>query len=404
AANEKGRTVGQLRSFAAMLQQGDFLGDVIQKGSEHPCDLRKTQIPIGPVVVFGASNFPLAFSTAGGDTASALAAGCPVIVKGHPMHAGTGEMIAEAVVRAVQKCHLPDGVFSNLNSQGIEVGVQLVQHPKVKAVGFTGSLAAGKALQQLAQERKVPIPVFAEMGSINPVILSEAALQQNGKHWAEQLAASVALGTGQFCTKPGLLVAVSGDSLEVFKEQLTQKLNAASPGCMLHANIKNTYEQHKQLALQQAGVETLTASAPAPLNDANQCLAVTEGSAFLANPQLHEEVFGPYSLLVACDNAEEMMQVIDQLEGQLTGTIIAEPDEEPWVAKIVEALIYKVGRIIYNGVPTGVDVSKAMPHGGPFPATTHAKYTSVGLDAVQRWLRPISYQNFPTAVLPDHLR
>lgn len=404
AEGEKGRTMAQLRAFSEMLTTTTFLDSSIQLASDAKPDLRKTQIPIGPVVVFGASNFPLAFSTAGGDTASALAAGCTVIVKSHPMHAGTGELISGAILRAAQKTNMPNGIFSNLNSQGIDVGVQLVKHPAVKAVGFTGSLQGGRALFDLAQQRAEPIPVFAEMGSINPLVISQGALVKSGTDWATQIAGSVALGTGQFCTKPGLILAVKSNELEQFKVNLSKELDALAPACMLHPNIQRKFEENAQELISQNGVSTSTKQVETIANHANQVLAVTSGADFYKNIKLQEEVFGPFCLLIECESETQLIEIIDALAGQLTGTIIAESEEKEWIEAVTDSLGQKVGRLIYNGVPTGVDVSQPMNHGGPYPASTDSRYTSVGLDAVKRWIRPLSFQNFPTKFLPSNLK
>lgn len=409
AEGERGRTLFQLRSFAEMLRKDGWQETAIDTAipDRQPMpksDIRKTYIPLGPVVVFGSSNFPLAYSTAGGDTASALAVGCPVIVKSHPMHAGTGELVASAIVKAAEKTNMPNGVFSNLNSKGIEVGVQLVKDSKVKAVGFTGSIKGGRALYDIANQRKEPIPVFAEMGSINPVIITQKSLETKGAQWAQTYAGSITLGTGQFCTNPGLILGIKSPELEAFTAELSSKIVDIDPMCMLHPSIKGAYIENKANVLGQAGVQTLTTPLNVEDNYADQAVATVDGKAFLANPALHQEVFGPFSVVVQCENKAEMMEIIEGLEGQLTGTIIAENEEINDLTDVVDELQQRVGRIIFNGVPTGVEVCPSMNHGGPYPSSSDSRFTAVGLDSVKRWIRPISYQDFPNELLPTELK
>ncbi|MCA0933385.1 aldehyde dehydrogenase (NADP(+)) [Lutimonas saemankumensis] len=410
AMGERGRTIFQLRTFADLVKKGDWveahIDTAIPDRSPVPKpDLRKMMIPLGPVVVFGASNFPLAYSTAGGDTAAALAAGCPVIVKSHPMHAGTGELIASAIIKAAQRTGMPEGVFSNLNSSGIEVGVQLVRHPKVKAVGFTGSIRGGRALYDLAANREEPIPVFAEMGSVNPVVFLPKALDQRGTSLAKTYAGSVTLGTGQFCTNPGLLFGIKGSSLDNFISELAKEITAIEPGCMLHPNIIGAYESNKQKALTQEGL-SLVAQYDDTIadNEARQAVTTVEGKTFLENPLLHQEVFGPFTMVVQCESKKELEEIIYRLEGQLTGTLIAEGTEANDYDGIVQALKNRVGRIIFNGVPTGVEVCPSMVHGGPYPASTDSRFTAVGINSIKRWVRPFSYQDWPNHLLPDALK
>lgn len=410
AKGERGRTVNQLRSFAQLLEEGSWVEATIDTAlpDRTPApkpDLRKMNIPLGPVVVFGASNFPLAYSTAGGDTAAALAAGCPVIVKSHPMHAGTGELVASAIIKAAQETQMPEGVFSNLNSSGIEVGVRLVGHPKVKAVGFTGSIKGGRALLDLAAARDEPIPVFAEMGSINPVVILPEAIAHRGQQLAKTYAGSITLGTGQFCTNPGLLLAIESEALDSFIDQLGEEIAALSPAVMLHPNIHSSYEKNRKKALDQSDVTTvIEAQPPAQANYARQTIARVSGTQFLANPQLHQEVFGPYSIVVECLDATQLEAIIAALEGQLTGTLIAQPQEAKNYQGVIDALQNRVGRIIYNGVPTGVEVCPAMLHGGPYPASTDSRFTAVGVHSIKRWVRPFSYQDWPDQLLPDALK
>ncbi len=410
AKGERGRTVFQLRSFADLVKDGSWVEATIDTAipNREPTpksDLRKMNIPLGPVVVFGASNFPLAYSTAGGDTAAALAAGCPVIVKSHPMHAGTGELIASAIIKAAEKTEMPNGVFSNLNSSGIEVGQQLVTHPKVKAVGFTGSIRGGRALLDLAAKREEPIPVFAEMGSINPVIMLPKALQNRTDSLANTYANSITLGTGQFCTNPGLILGLKGENLTNFINSLAQKIVEINPSCMLHPNIIGAYENNKTKALNQEGLTLVaTYEESTQPNYAAQVVTTVEGKTFLNNPNLHQEVFGPYSMVVQCENEEQLEEIISNLEGQLTGTVISDDNEVVNYPTVIAALQNRVGRIIFNGVPTGVEVCPSMVHGGPYPASTDSRFTAVGVNSIKRWIRPFSYQDWPNHILPQELK
>jgi len=410
AKGERGRTVGQLRSFADLLDQGDWQEATIDHADPNRSpipkpDVRKLLVPIGPIAVFGASNFPLAYATAGGDTAAALAAGCPVIVKSHPMHAGTGELVASAIIKAAEKTGMPNGVFSNLNSSGIDVGKYLVSHEAIKGVGFTGSIKGGRALYDLAAQRKEPIPVFAEMGSVNPVIMLPKALKNRATELAKTYAGSITLGTGQFCTNPGLILGIKGEGLTAFSEQLAQDIMQIAPGCMLHPNILVAYDTLKTTASSQMGITVLTESTePAQPNFAQQAVVAVDGGTFLDNPTLHQEVFGPFSMVVACEDAAQLTQIVANLEGQLTGTIISDEDEINGYEDLVIALENRVGRVIFNGVPTGVEVCAAMNHGGPYPASTDSRFTAVGVHAIKRWVRPMSFQDWPDALLPAELQ
>jgi NADP-dependent aldehyde dehydrogenase len=410
AKGERGRTVGQLRSFAELVAEGSWVEASIDTAQPDrqpmpKSDIRKLMVPLGPVVVFGASNFPLAYSTAGGDTAAALAAGCPVIVKSHPMHAGTGELVASAIVKAAQKTGMPNGVFSNVNSSGIDVGTHLVNHPEVKAVGFTGSIKGGRALYDLAAERKEPIPVFAEMGSINPVVILPEALKNRGNALAETYASSITLGTGQFCTNPGLLLGIKSEALTNFIEQLSKDIAKIEPSCMLHPNIISAYEKNKANAIDQPELEvTIDYDSGVQTNYARQAITTVNGSTFLENPTLHQEVFGPYSIVVQCEDVEQLEAVILNLEGQLTGTLISDTNEAANYAEVISALQNRVGRVIFNGVPTGVEVCPSMVHGGPYPASTDSRFTAVGIHSIKRWVRPFSYQDWPDELLPKELR
>lgn len=397
AQSECDRTLSQLRMFADLVQQEHWRNPTISDK-----ELKQISIPLGPVVVFGASNFPLAYSTAGGDTASALAAGCTVIVKSHPMHAGTGELVAQAILKAAKDTDMPEGVFSNLNSSGIDVGVQLVKHPKVKAIGFTGSIRGGRALYDLAAQREEPIPVFAEMGSINPVIITQKALENRGSGIANSYAASITVGGGQFCTNPGLILGVASPELTTFINQLGAKVSTIDSHCMLHPAIHQAYESMSSEVLAQKDIG-LVASYKGDTGPAfaKAKIATVPGQAFLKNPKLHQEVFGPFSVIVQCKDEAQLLEIIQELEGQLTGTILAEPVDYDRLTPIITALQDRVGRIVFNGVPTGVTVVDAMTHGGPYPASTDSRFTAVGNQSIKRWIRPFSYQGFPKELLPE---
>ncbi len=410
AKGERGRTVGQLRTFANLVQEGSWVEATIDtaihdRQPQPKPDVRKMMVPLGSVVVFGASNFPLAYSTAGGDTSAALAAGCPVIVKSHPMHAGTGELVASAIIKAVERTGIPNGVFSNLNSRGIEVGVQLVQHPEVKAVGFTGSINGGRALYNLAGQRDEPIPVFAEMGSINPVVILPEALSERGEDLARTYAGSITLGTGQFCTNPGLILGIKGEVLNRFIEILSEEIVEIEPSCMLHPNIIGAYESKKQKTISQKGLHIVAEyESEVKSNYARQSVTTVEGATFLENTTLHQEVFGPFSMVVQCEDTNQLEDIISKLEGQLTGTLIASKTEVKQYSNVISALQNRVGRIIFNGVPTGVEVCPAMVHGGPYPASTDSRFTAVGIHSIKRWVRPFSFQDWPNNLLPSELK
>ncbi len=402
---EFARTTGQLRAFAEMLKEGSWIEAIINNPDEKP-DIRRMQVPFGPVAVFGASNFPFAFSTAGGDTASALASGSTVVVKSHPLHAGTGELVSEAIIKAATKTGMPDGVFSNLNSKGIEVGEWLVKHPKIKAVGFTGSFKAGTALSKLAANRPEPIPVYAEMGSINPVVVLPSALEEKADFWAEQYAGSITAGCGQFCTNPGLILGIESPRLDGFIQKVGEDLAKMPPGVMLSPGIQKQYENSKSEVLAQEDYSAINKfEGELQSNYGRQEVISVSGDVFLENQNFHKEVFGPFSIIVKCRDKNQLNAVLEQLEGQLTGTILNSSENELQEYKnVIDALTETVGRIIYNSVPTGVEVCAAMTHGGPFPATSNAKFTSVGLTAVQRWVRPVSFQDWPEALLPNALK
>ncbi|MFK5958307.1 MAG: aldehyde dehydrogenase (NADP(+)) [Lutibacter sp.] len=410
ALGERGRTIFQLRSFANLVKEGSWVEATIDTAQPDrqpipKVDIRKMMLPLGTVVVFGASNFPLAYSTAGGDTAAAFAAGCPVIIKSHPMHAGTGELVASAIIKAASKTGMPNGVFSNLNSSGIEVGIKLVQHPQVKAVGFTGSIRGGRALYNMAAQRPEPIPVFAEMGSVNPVVILPNAAKNKGADWAKTYAGSITLGSGQFCTNPGLILGLKGDDLTNFIHVLSEEIVKIEPTCMLHPNIIGAYESNKTKMQEQQGLKIIaTLNKDVANNYGRQIITTVEGVTFLKNTTLHQEVFGPFSMVVQCENTAQLEEIISNLEGQLTGTILAGNNELENFSTIVDALQNRVGRIIYNGVPTGVEVCQAMVHGGPYPASTDSRFTAVGINSIKRWVRPFSFQSWPNELLPNALK
>jgi len=410
AQGERGRTIGQLRSFADLILKDEWRNNTIDEAIPDRAplpksDIRKTSIPLGPVVVFAASNFPLAFSTAGGDTASALASGCPVIVKSHAMHSGTGEMVASAIIKAAEKTGMPNGVFSNITGRGRVVGAALVKHPKVKAVGFTGSIAGGRSLYNLAAERAEPIPVFAEMGSINPVVILPNAIAKKGAEIATTYAGSITLGAGQFCTSPGLLLTISGQETDAFIQDLGEKTANIAAQCMLHPSIKGGFVANGALVSSQEGVQIIgKVSGEIEPNFAASQICAVSGADFLTNTNMHTEVFGPFSMVVKCENEEELIKVIDNLEGQLTGTILAEKEDFNSLPTVADALQDRVGRIIFNGVPTGVEVCESMTHGGPYPASTDSRFTAVGIGSIKRWVRPFSFQDWPSELLPAFLK
>ena len=407
--SEKTRTVFQLTSYAAACERGSWLDARIDTAitDRNPAqpDIRKTVTPLGPVVVFGASNFPFAYSTAGGDTACALAAGCPVIVKGHPAHAATSEMVAELILHAARETNMPEGVFAHVHGASFEVGKALVTHRRVKAVGFTGSFAGGKSLWDWANERPEPIPVFAEMGSINPVFLFPEKLQQSPKEIAEMYAASVTTSVGQFCTNPGLIIGIESEALDQFIEILGEGIAQTPSATMLHPGIAKAYAEKRGKALSQEGVTEVAESGIVGENGQGiATLASAPGSAFLSNPVLHQEVFGPYSIVIRCKDAAEMQLIASKLEGQLTASLMATEKDILQNPALVEAIKNIAGRFIMNGVPTGVTVCLSMQHGGPFPATTDSRFTAVGADGIKRFARPIAFQNWPNSLLPDELK
>jgi alpha-ketoglutaric semialdehyde dehydrogenase len=406
---ERMRTANQLRMFAAELRDGRWLGATIDPAlpdrTPPRADLRMVNVALGPVAVFGASNFPLAFSVAGGDTASAFAAGCPVVVKGHPAHPATGELVARAVRSAVQACGLPEGVFSYLPGRSNELGAALVADPRIKAVGFTGSRSGGLALVEIARQRAEPIPVYAEMSSINPVVLMPGALATRAEALGAAFVGSLTLGAGQFCTNPGLVIAIDGPGLDSFIAAAATALSAVEPAAMLTPGIHAAFQAGLTALDALASAERIgggqVTSAP---NRSGGALFQTTAAHFIAEKALGHEIFGAAAVIVRCPDAAALADVIHSLEGQLTATIQLDPADEAAAATVLPLLAGKAGRVLANGWPTGVEVTHAMVHGGPFPATSDGRSTSVGTLALARFLRPVSYQDIPDALLPPALQ
>ena len=405
---ERGRTTGQLRLFAQHIGSTEYLN--IRHDEAMPDrqplprpDIQMVQRPIGPVAVFGASNFPLAFSTAGGDTASALAAGCPVVVKGHQAHPGTGEIIAEAIKSAIEKSGMPKGVFNLVQGNSLELGAALVQHPLINAVGFTGSLGGGRALFDLCAQRDRPIPFFGELGSVNPMFLLPEALATRVEEIASGWTGSLTMGAGQFCTNPGVVIAIEGDDASAFINAASNALSDVDSQIMLTDGIANAY---------RAGCDRIGAAARVEHSLLTKCdertatpnLFVTTGEEWLSNPELGHEVFGPLGLIVKVKDAAEMKAVAKSLDGQLTCSLIMDESDTAIAQDLMPILERKAGRLLVNGYPTGVEVCEAMVHGGPYPASTNFGATSVGTMAIRRFLRPVCYQNMPSALLPEDLQ
>ncbi|REC60201.1 aldehyde dehydrogenase (NADP(+)) [Chryseobacterium pennae] len=402
---EKARTAGQWRSYAKAVASGiyteariDLAQPEKQKG-----DLRKYSIGLGPVVVFGASNFPFAFSTAGGDTASAIGAGCPVIVKAHPAHPQTSKIMADAITNTIKEFGWPEGIFSHITGTSYETGAYLTQHQDIQAVAFTGSFTGGKALFDIANRRENPIPVFAEMGSINPVFALKNLIENKAEALAKEYVTSLTLGVGQFCTNPGVFIAVKGESLDRFISAVKNEITGIAPANMLHKGIYENFEHHKANTIAQPDIEVIATTA---IEEGKGSAAViqTNAQSFINNPVLSEEVFGPFGIIVTCENKEELIQIAKKLKGQLTITVAATSDDARENAELIHLLKDKCGRLLFNGMPTGVEVVYAMQHGGPFPSTTDSRFTSVGPDAVKRFVRPISFQNWPDEFLPEELK
>jgi alpha-ketoglutaric semialdehyde dehydrogenase len=409
---EAGRTCGQLRLFASLIEDGWWVdaridhGDPGRKPQPKP-DMRSMRVPLGPVAVFSSSNFPFAFSVAGGDTASALAAGCPVLVKPHQGHLGTSELVGLLIQQAAADSEGPDGLFSLLYGPGRDTGLALVREPRIKAVGFTGSRAGGRALMDAAAARPEPIPVYAEMGSVNPVFFLPHALEESAETLAVALHASVNLGVGQFCTNPGLCFLNRGPAAQVFQEKLRQLMLATPPGTMLTSSIHAEYCSGLASFSKMPGVRLLAESAAQPAPGANQARAAlftTSAEVFLDQPSLMDEVFGPSTLVVECATPHQMLSAADRLEGQLTATVHGTPADLLEQGELLAILATKAGRLVCNGFPTGVEVCHAMTHGGPYPATADGRSTSVGTRAIERFARPLCYQNFPDHALPDELK
>jgi len=402
---EKARTAGQWRSYAKAVATGIYTEARIDlaRPEKQKGDLRKYNVGIGPVVVFGASNFPYAFSTAGGDTASAIGAGCPVIIKAHPAHPQTSKIMADAITAVIKAFGWPEGIFSHITGTSYEIGTYLTQHPDIRAVAFTGSFNGGKALFDIASRRKDPILVFAEMGSINPVFAFQNLLETKAETLAKEYITSLTLGVGQFCTNPGVFIALKGNPLDRFINALKEEIQEITPAKMLHEGIFESFEKNKSIAIEQPDVE-LIASVYTESTAGSAAVIKTSAKNFINNPVLSEEVFGPFGIVVECETEEELMKIARQLKGQLTITIAATHEDVRDNIALITVLKDKCGRLLFNGMPTGVEVVYGMQHGGPFPSTTDSRFTSVGPDAVKRFVRPISFQNWPDEFLPDELK
>ena len=408
---ERGRTTGQLRKFGALLREGSYVEAIIDSAQPERQPLprpviKRMLVPIGPVAVFSASNFPFAFAVAGGDTASAFAAGCPVIVKGHPSHPRTSELFGRAVNKAIKEMYFPPGFFSLIQGQSIEVGQALVTAPGIMAVGFTGSLRAGRAIYKAAAARPVPIPVYAEMGSINPVIILPGAIFEEPQELADQLVGSLTLGSGQFCTNPGLVFMIASEETKEFIGAVSNKMAEAEAGVLLNAQIELGLDRAVSRTLAKADVVCLAGGASisdGPYSYPNTVMQ-TSAAAFRADPDLQEEHFGPVVLFVLADSEEDLLHTIDFLQGDLTASVHAAADEPKLASELFERLQHKAGRLILNGFPTGVEVVYAMQHGGPYPATTAPHTTSVGMTAIKRFMRPVAFQGLPDSLLPPALQ
>lgn len=407
---ERARTMNQFKMFAELLREGSWVEASIDRAQPDrkplpKVDLRRMLVPLGPVVAFGASNFPLAYSVGGVDTCSALAAGCPVVVKAHPAHPGASELVGRAIQAAVEATEMPNGVFAMINGVSTDIGMHLVRHPATKAVGFTGSLQGGRALFDAAAKRPEPIPVFAEMGSVNPVFILPGALKKNGRAIAEGLAQSVTLGVGQFCTNPGLAFGCESAEWRKFVERMGELVGAVAPGVMLHQGISNRFHEGAGKFQKVPGVSVVGKSTvEAAQGRAPAIVFNTDAQTFKQQRVLREEVFGPSTLLVNCGSPEELERIARDLPGQLTASIHGTEEDLLAYAKLVAILREKAGRLIFNQFPTGVEVCPSMQHGGPYPATTDSRFTSVGTFAIKRFVRPVSFQNFPDSALPVELK
>lgn len=408
---ELGRTIGQLGMFAKLLDKGDWKRAVIDvaQPERQPLakpDLRLTQVPLGPVAVFSASNFPLAFSVAGGDTASALAAGCPVIVKTHSAHPGTSELVAKAIVLAIDMCGLPKGVFAMIHGSGHTIGAELVKHPHIKAVGFTGSIAGGRALFDIAVSRPEPIPFFGELGSTNPVFLLPQSLERNAEHIAQSFLSSMMMGVGQFCTSPGILIAIKGAALDSLLINLAQRTPELAAETMLTAGINTSF--NKICAEREANAILTTIAkgikADGAANQARVALFSVEASDYLNHLSLEEEVFGPSALVIACNDQTQLLEIANSMRGHLTAAVFATEQDQQLAKQLLPILQKRVGRILFDSYGTGVELSSAMSHGGPYPSSSAGQTTSVGTRAIERFIRPLCYQNTPDALLPEELK
>ncbi|ADU72839.1 aldehyde dehydrogenase (NADP(+)) [Pantoea sp. At-9b] len=404
---ERARTSGQMRLFASVLRRGDYLGVRIDTAlpDRQPLarpDLRQLKVGVGPVAVFGASNFPLAFSTAGGDTAAALAAGCPVVVKAHSGHMATAECVADAIMRAAEKTAMPAGVFNMI--YGGSIGQVLVRHPAIQAVGFTGSLKGGRALCDIAAARPQPIPVFAEMSSINPMILLPGALAVRSERIARELTDSVVAGCGQFCTNPGLIIGIASPQFSAFLAMMAENIRTSPAQTMLNRGVLSSYEHGLTQLHQHSGIRHLAGAVQQGHQAVPQLFAADASLLIAGDDLLQEEVFGPVTIAVTVRDEAELQAALQGVRGQLTTTLLAEPQDVQQFAHLVPLLQRKAGRLLFNGYPTGVEVSDAMVHGGPYPATSDARGTSVGTLAIDRFLRPVCYQNYPVELLPDALK
>ncbi|MCZ4292872.1 aldehyde dehydrogenase (NADP(+)) [Vibrio sinaloensis] len=403
---ELSRTTAQLRLFADVVEGGLWQEAIFDSANPNrepvpKADIRRQNIAIGPVAVFGASNFPLAFSTAGGDTASALAAGCPVIVKGHPAHPGTSQIVASCIAKALDSLSMPQAIFTLLQGTTHELGQSVVVHPAIKAVGFTGSIHGGRALFDLAQSRPEPIPFYGELGASNPVFILSNRMAMHSQSLAEEYLLSMNMGCGQFCTKPAVVFVTKGEATEQFMQLVRQGIASQQGQTMLTCGIKQNYlEQSEKRALQKG----LTHTQSSPEQGVPAILFETTSLDWRNNPQWQEEIFGPQSIVVVCDDEQDMLELSQSLDGSLTATIHAEKEDYHSAGRLICELEEIAGRIVFNGWPTGVEVSYAMVHGGPYPASTMPASTSVGAEAIKRWLRPVAYQSVPEALLPDALK
>jgi alpha-ketoglutaric semialdehyde dehydrogenase len=407
--SELDRTINQCMLFASLLKEGSWVRAIIdtaqpeRKPLSSP-DLRQMQLAIGPVAVFGASNFPFAYSVCGGDTVAALAAGCPVVYKANPGHPETSELVTAIVINAARETGMPEGVFSMIQGAGNETGIQLVMHPFIKAVGFTGSLKGGRALFDAAAKREEPIPVYAEMGSTNPVFILPEILEKEAEEIARALAASNTASVGQFCTNPGIMVISENNRLKTFQDEFADIIKKTPPATMLTRGIFNSFEKSMKNMGSKENVTKLAASADTHENQVGAHVFVTTANNFLNDRQLWEEMFGPGSIQVTVKNNRAILEVASSMPGQLTASVWGTDNDLKNHSELLELLELKAGRIIINGVPTGVEVSPAMNHGGPYPATTDSKFTSVGTQSIYRFTKPVCYQNYPENLLPDELK